>query len=632
MILSDEKGNQGAKTEEDNIVSFRQLRINRSRTRNYSKSFAIDELMKSFGSTRENPQITKDTETIQSINKNIVETNETTRSIVKKTEDKKFCQDVRYPGKLIVAFDPEIFCKSSLVVDDGADKDDSSDLEDYTSMLKVPDSKKREKFLAIWRYLLALIDFSGFTTSSLKDGRVNILFNEFIMLSNRLSYELSKWGPNFSDIRYAKSEKIEFRLINELIMEKLYKVFYTVFSSENMQPTHDCELNKKFLTIKSRLLEVFILLSIRTKNFPFETISNVIRELNRDPNILLHLIDENSSFEPSLFALEYRNFLKTACLIPSNLYTNKSRFISFYFPCFFYSLMGERLVSKSNLFSSLLSQCLQAIKDEMHLPRKKVGVVCTTFFSIYLDYKEISKNTAGKPSEDKNKIIRQALSPLVFQSTALQKPRRAMRGRWDMEASHASPNKSRTSQNFKEPPSPTNSLGTSQRENREDKAASLSGMIEPLRRQDSKGKDEEKSIEDNLSVRSNKSFINTFNDEYLKESDFEDTIKNIEEILAFSNEVLAGKNSEISRIQGINLLPVYLVLKLDQLLNPAIEESEKPDSSIIFNSILFKGFIKTIVGKEDLILQSFKIGEFLVYCFMMMVNCDWDLEEFEKLT
>ena len=285
-----------------------------------------------------------------------------------------FSFDVRQPGKLIIAYRSEIFCKS-------APEDEDNRLVDQLD--EADSSATREKLLALWRYLYALIDFSNFTTASLKDTRVNQLFNEFLWLSTQITFEVAKFGTNFQDIGYARFNKIDFSLVNEMMMDKLFKVFYTVFASEHMQSCHDCDLNKKFLVIKSRLLEVFILLCIRVKRFPFETTSSVIRELNRDPNILLHLIDENTSFEPSLFTMEYRNFLKTACLIPANLYTNKTRFISLYFPCFFYSLMGERLISKSGLFSSLLSQCLQAIKDEQKLYRTKAGTICATFFSVY---------------------------------------------------------------------------------------------------------------------------------------------------------------------------------------------------------------------------------------------------------
>lgn len=613
--------------------------ITKSKTRKNSNPMNVEGLTKSFGSQKEVNFVSRDFEIKETESKEGSHPNSQPVTVRDEMGNLKFEQDVRHPGKLVVKFDPVTFSPNfpdrsgiatSRELSSSLDK-----LEKDESKKKAHDDKDREKFLATWRYVYALLDFSKFTTVSLKDSKVYTLFKDFIHMSCELVIELSKAGPNFSDISNARNSKIGYQLINEMMMDKLFKVFYTVFASDNMQATHDSELNKKFLTIKSRLLELFILIIVRVKNFPFETISTVIRELNRDPNILLHMIDDCSLIEPGLFALEYRNFLKTTCLIPSNLYQKKVRFISLYFPCFFYSLMGERLISKASMFPSLLSQCLQAIKDEPQLSRRKSGTVCATFFAVYVDYRELLRKTTGKGFEEKVRAIRQFLSPSILQGNNTNpKPLRTGRGRRDPESAQQSAIKSRGSIAPRDLPSPQESLVTiSLDEPRDDRLSIKSaGIVESTKKVELRqAKDEDKSSEDSASNKSCKSFINTLNDEYLKESDYEEALKNFEEITQFCNEVLLGKNQEILKIQCINLVPVYLVLKLDLLLNKSDLQGPLDVESRAFSTMLFKGFIKSIAGREDQVLQSYKVGEILAYCFLMIVDCTWEERELNHL-
>jgi hypothetical protein len=542
---------------------------------------------------------------------------------------KMMSKDIKGSQKnLLVSFNSKIFkitqiCAYKSDITSG----DASPVSHKTFFKDSMANEKRVKLLSIWRYLNCLIDFSTFTTSSLRDNRIYDLFNQWLVSTNQIVFELTKFGTNYTNTSLAKYERVGFNVINDMMMDKLYQMFYILFISDNMQHINDNDLNKRLLVIKARLLEVFIVLCIKVRGFPLETTMMIIRELNKVPNILLHIIDDNNTFEPSLFTMMYRNYLKSICLIPSNLYTNKNKFISIYFPCFLYSLMGERLVSKSGLYASQFLQCLQVIKESQLLQRNKAGSIATALFVVYSEYKQINKQINAKPEADKIKMLLNFLSPSVARNPNESKEQSfKARARREIEIPtspypRVKPNQTKAEEIGMASPGAYS-------DERKSSVSSIPMFADSSKKHinDKKIKDDASISEDSLSNKPNM----MLNDEFLKECGFDSAIKNIEEIIQFGNEVLAGKNAEIHRFQGIHLLPTYIILKMDQLLFEDLEaEDQKTNQD--FSELLFKGFISSLKGNEDFIRQSFKTGEFLVYCFLMLVRCQWYTPEFFML-
>lgn len=518
----------------------------------------------------------------------------------------------------------------------------------------------RMKFLTLWRYLYSLVDFDKFTTATLKDARVYEIFNRWIMLTSQILAIATSFGSDYQDVTSSKYTRVGFHMIQDMFMDKLNQVFCCLFASDGLQKTNDKDTTQRLLTVRARIIEVFILMILRVECVPNEVLEMVIRELNRDPGIIHGIVEENSSFETSMFIMEYRNHLKATALLVPNIYAARLKFIYLYFPPLMYSLMGERNLSKTGLFCTVFHQMLNCVVDKPILSRSKIGPICTTMMCIYLEYKMICEQFSEMTFTDKvvflkreigsngictNDLKRQTFmfkcsSPADNNSPTLN----VVRGDSNegaYEADHVDAASQKVTKTDAQESEEAEEEFAKFHANLEVPGTEIQGhnrrsttpisrpaitewespknllQVSPIKL---KGSLSDKKNSSNEEILSSGSLMNCLNDEYITESEFDDIINNMEEIVNFGNDVLLFTGSEIKRTAGLQLTPFYIIMKFHYMIT-------EPVVSDLHNGLghkhqtLLEGFLRSVRDKPELVRQSFKTGEILVYLFFMLHGC-----------
>ena len=525
------------------------------------------------------------------------------------------------------------------------------------------DQEQRLKILTLWRYLYSIVDFDKFTTATLKDARVYEIFNRWIMLTSQILAIATSFGSNYQDVTSSKYTRVGFHMIQDMFMDKLNQVFGCLFAGDGLQKTSDKETTQRLLTVRARLIEVFILMILRVECVPHEVLEMVIRELNRDPGIIHGIVEENSSFETSLFIMEYRNQLKATALLVPNIYTSRQKFIHQYFPPLMYSLMGERHLCKTGLYCTVFHQTLTCVAERPTLSRSKLGPICSTMMNIYLEYKTLCEQFRGLSLTEKTDLLKQHMGGSTFNLREIR--RHMLLGTPSQDKKHlldiASPLRAELDMNDQKSANADQIDNISQKVTKTDPQISEDGDDEfaqfgahlnlpgfeqqgPNRRSTTPvtasmipdwqtplptSKKVEPNPHSSLSDKKNSSneeilsagsFFNCLNDEYVTESELEEIIKSMEDIVNFGNDVLLFTGSEIKKTAGLQMTPFYIVMKFYYML----DRNRQPDTNGYLgdqHQQLFEGFLRSIKDNSDQLRLSFKTGEILVYLFFMMQGC-----------
>ncbi len=466
----------------------------------------------------------------------------------------------------------------------------------------------RVRVLAIWKYFFNLINFSNLTTDRIRDTRQHDLLNRWTCLTEDLLCKLTKFGSDYSKTSNSKYERIDYFVISDMFIDKMKEVFVSLFLNSKLKKSEDHETNTRLLQAKSRLLQVYIILIVRVRSVPQEIIDMVIREINKDTELLFHILDECVLYEPSLFVFRFRNALKASKMLDMSKFNNKPRYLHWYLNPLGYSVFAERTLAFEDQFDLIVKQVCFFFGARKPLLRQKLSPIVTFIFVVFLEYLEIQTCFQGAKIEQKIEFIRKRSSVK------------------NMESGRKTPARALFDSGF--------SNRTKIRKQKTIESLDFGGG-ESLEFQNSAG---ERELSDGCSLKgsihdhdgvSSLSNLNSLNDEFLKEGQYEEVVKNIGNITGFIFDMLNLQVSPdlVDQI-GVQTIPLYIIMKIDLLAKSAASSSSGKESIAKISQELFESFLKLISHKEDLLLKSFKIGELLFYIFYMSICCNLKSEVF----
>lgn len=468
----------------------------------------------------------------------------------------------------------------------------------------------RVRVLAIWKYFFNLISFSNLTTDRIRDTRQNDLLKRWIGLTEDLLCKLTKFGSDYSKTSSSKYERIDYIVISDMFIDKMKEVFVSLFLNEKLKKTEDHETNGRLLQAKSRLLQVYIILIVRVRSVPQEIIDMVIREINKDTELLFDILDECALYEPSLFVFRFRNGLKASKMLDMSKFKNKPRYLHWYLNPLGYSVFAERTLAFEEQFTLLTKQICFFFGSRKPLVRQKLGPVVTFVFVVFLEYLEIQTCFKGAKIEQKIEFIRERSSVKNIES-GRKTPTRAL---FDSGFSNRSKiRKQKTIESLDFGGGESLEFQNSAGERELSEGGSLKG-----------------SIHDGISSRSN---LNSLNDEFLKEGQYEEVVAHIGKITEFCFDLLNLQVlPDLIEQVGVQTIPLYIIMKVDLQAKFAAASSGGRESIAKVSQELFESFLQLVAHKEDLLLKSFKIGELLFYIFYLSIGCDLKSEVFSAFT
>ena len=460
----------------------------------------------------------------------------------------------------------------------------------------------RNKIVNTWKFFFDLINFKVLTKDYLRDTRNYNLLNKWLGLSEELLCTVTKFGSDYSKTTSSKYERIDFYVVQDMFTSKLEELFVCLFLEDNFKDQSEKESQGPLQKLRSYLLQIYILMIVRVRGIPEKISDMVIRELNKDRKVLFNLLDECNLFEVCLFVFQFRNTLKVASLLDASKYNNKHRFLHNYLNPLAYSIFSERNLVSNSSFQQITNQIFKFFGARKPLVRQKLGAIVTFILVVFLEYLEFENTYDGSKLEQKIDLVRERSSTKFIES-GRKNPSRVLFQKNDNRSQRTKFRKLKT-------------LGSIEFKDTD----SLEFPISPDKELSDVG-----SFKDSLNekVSSSKSNMNSLNNEYLAENQFEDVVKNMDDIIKYGFDILGLR---VSRETKENIImKIDLIAKTNTLLESEDQNIQKIQR---ISQEIFESFVKLLSNKDDMVFTSFKIGELLFYCFYMSIGCEWTNEVF----